>query len=488
MTQEEFVQKLISELKENGIELTEEKLEQIISKILDQSSPADENNGDNVWKQTNNKLTTPIKAFDIFGMFKEWPLSSIANSILGISTNLEKYSQLPDDASFFKDKLPIAASIARDSVKIGFEVVKLAGIKKLITKLTPTLLKLVPVLPGIAAITAGGLFGYRQSKIAQEGWDADDAQRLAEGYTVPRAAESGTVNVDNDITTNDNSNVEIHSNSTPESNVYIDVPTTTTVDQGNVYPQNDGRGSAPNGSTTESTTEVVEETRVYIPPNQAGPSVYTYEVAEKNLSALDDTGIADAIDDFRFAFETSIDEHDAFLLGLTTSLPTISQSLVTSLAMLGIAIGAGVQKLHTAIENLNVNVLNEVNIVIGNTGNIELASGGLVHSETDVTVGEYLGASTNPEVVAPLDKLRGIMQNDFMLGMNAYMAQHTQPLRLDAVAAGVAATPRNINQVNNFNQSFTCTDRAVQATADRAMQGSVYNAEAELARAIRNQR
>jgi len=40
---------------------------------------------------------------------------------------------------------------------------------------------------------------------------------------------------------------------------------------------------------------------------------------------------------------------------------------------------------------------------------IKMADGGLVHGSTFANIGEYAGASHNPEVVAPLDKLRGMM-------------------------------------------------------------------------------
>lgn len=41
----------------------------------------------------------------------------------------------------------------------------------------------------------------------------------------------------------------------------------------------------------------------------------------------------------------------------------------------------------------------------------KLAKGGLAYGETLATVGEYSGAGSNPEVIAPLDKLTGIIRN-----------------------------------------------------------------------------
>jgi len=43
---------------------------------------------------------------------------------------------------------------------------------------------------------------------------------------------------------------------------------------------------------------------------------------------------------------------------------------------------------------------------------IKMASGGIVSGSSIVNVGEYAGASHNPEVIAPLDKLQGMMGNN----------------------------------------------------------------------------
>ena len=52
---------------------------------------------------------------------------------------------------------------------------------------------------------------------------------------------------------------------------------------------------------------------------------------------------------------------------------------------------------------------------------IELARGGIVSGPTTALIGEYPGARSNPEVVAPLSKLKtmigggGAMQGEFVL-------------------------------------------------------------------------
>jgi hypothetical protein len=46
----------------------------------------------------------------------------------------------------------------------------------------------------------------------------------------------------------------------------------------------------------------------------------------------------------------------------------------------------------------------------------EFANGGLVYGDTLARVGEYPGASSNPEVIAPLSKLQSILGNTGMQG------------------------------------------------------------------------
>ena len=43
---------------------------------------------------------------------------------------------------------------------------------------------------------------------------------------------------------------------------------------------------------------------------------------------------------------------------------------------------------------------------------VKMASGGLVSGSAFVNVGEYAGATRNPEVIAPLDKLKGMLGNN----------------------------------------------------------------------------
>jgi hypothetical protein len=49
----------------------------------------------------------------------------------------------------------------------------------------------------------------------------------------------------------------------------------------------------------------------------------------------------------------------------------------------------------------------------GNTSNVTaFANGGIVSGPTNALIGEYSGARNNPEVVAPLNKLKGMLGRD----------------------------------------------------------------------------
>jgi hypothetical protein len=49
--------------------------------------------------------------------------------------------------------------------------------------------------------------------------------------------------------------------------------------------------------------------------------------------------------------------------------------------------------------------------IFGTISGLKMANGGIASGPTQALIGEYPGAKTNPEVVAPLDKLQGILAN-----------------------------------------------------------------------------
>jgi hypothetical protein len=53
--------------------------------------------------------------------------------------------------------------------------------------------------------------------------------------------------------------------------------------------------------------------------------------------------------------------------------------------------------------------LKDFKSLFGSFAGIEMAKGGIVSTPTLATVGEYAGARQNPEVIAPLDKLKNLI-------------------------------------------------------------------------------
>jgi hypothetical protein len=74
--------------------------------------------------------------------------------------------------------------------------------------------------------------------------------------------------------------------------------------------------------------------------------------------------------------------------------------LVTILGALGIGKGLDFKKIFGTLSGLNLS---------GGGEQKAFAAGGIVAGPTNALIGEYPGAKTNPEVVAPLDKLQGIL-------------------------------------------------------------------------------
>jgi len=76
--------------------------------------------------------------------------------------------------------------------------------------------------------------------------------------------------------------------------------------------------------------------------------------------------------------------------------------LVTILGALGIGKGLDFKKVFGTLSGLNLG---------GGGEQKPFAAGGVVAGPTNALIGEYPGAKSNPEVVAPLDKLQGILSN-----------------------------------------------------------------------------
>ena len=76
-------------------------------------------------------------------------------------------------------------------------------------------------------------------------------------------------------------------------------------------------------------------------------------------------------------------------------------------------------------------------------GFAKFANGGIVSAPTLGLMGEYMGARSNPEVIAPLDRLQSLM------GMRSQNVNVTGQFRLDGQDL-VVAVERASNQRSNF--------------------------------------
>lgn len=107
----------------------------------------------------------------------------------------------------------------------------------------------------------------------------------------------------------------------------------------------------------------------------------------------------------------------------TQSLLSTIGSMATQLGKMAIAIGIGIKGIKTALKSLNPAVAIAAGVAlvalgsfasnraskIGSRGATEFADGGIVSAPTLGLMGEYPGARSNPEVIAPLDKLKSMI-------------------------------------------------------------------------------
>jgi hypothetical protein len=150
----------------------------------------------------------------------------------------------------------------------------------------------------------------------------------------------------------------------------------------------------------------------------------------------------------------------------------------------------GVERIRGMFERLNPRnwfrgrATVEGDVQYNDGGYTPMAKGGLLSGPTRILGGEYPGARRNPEVVSPLNKLRGLMVGDFAKALSDVQKMWAPSSKL----AMAGANYHTVNQYNTFEQSFTCSDRDVQKKTDKAMSNSTKDATSELARALRNQR
>jgi hypothetical protein len=107
----------------------------------------------------------------------------------------------------------------------------------------------------------------------------------------------------------------------------------------------------------------------------------------------------------------------------TKSLLSTIGTMATQLGKLAISVGIGIEGIKAALKSLNPAVAIAAGVAlvalgsfvsnraseIGSGGVTAFANGGIVSSPTLGLMGEYPGARSNPEVIAPLDKLKSMI-------------------------------------------------------------------------------
>lgn len=113
----------------------------------------------------------------------------------------------------------------------------------------------------------------------------------------------------------------------------------------------------------------------------------------------------------------------AGLSDLPKMLLGVLGGLLTQLGQMAIAVGLGVQAIQTALKTLNPFVAIAAGIGLIALGSFvkagtskmgnsrPMANGGILSGPQHILAGEYPGAASNPEVVAPLSKLKGMISD-----------------------------------------------------------------------------
>lgn len=104
--------------------------------------------------------------------------------------------------------------------------------------------------------------------------------------------------------------------------------------------------------------------------------------------------------------------------GFLSSILKVVGGFLSSMGKLLIAYAISMDAFKKAFKNPYIAIAAGIALVAIGTAvknkseKIPMAKGGIVHGETDVTVGEYPGANSNPEVIAPLSKLKSMLGGD----------------------------------------------------------------------------
>lgn len=145
-------------------------------------------------------------------------------------------------------------------------------------------------------------------------------------------------------------------------------------------------------------------------------------VMEKSTEAAD--SVSTMFDGARDKISDALDEVNDFSDGLNK----IPKNLSTKWTLNADVVATGSGGASAQVNHPNFNI------------NMAMASGGIAYGETLARIGEYAGARSNPEVVAPLNKLQGILEKTSLNSggkketekQNALLAEQNRLLRIIA--------------------------------------------------------
>lgn len=152
----------------------------------------------------------------------------------------------------------------------------------------------------------------------------------------------------------------------------------------------------------------------------------------EQFTEITNTGLSNALTGLGDAIGTAIAEGGNVFQAIGTSLLSSLGGVLIQIGEMAIQIGVGLAAIKTALKSLNpvVAIAAGVGLIAlgtvfqgqaskigsgikgGGTPITAFANGGIVSGPTNALIGEYSGARNNPEVVAPLNKLRSLLRMD----------------------------------------------------------------------------
>lgn len=180
-----------------------------------------------------------------------------------------------------------------------------------------------------------------------------------------------------------------------------------------------------------------------------GEMVKTVDVTSVAIPALNDaiSSIGTSIGDIMSGAGTVSDIFDSLLGVVGTFMDNLGQAMIAS-GTAGIALKALAMNPYMSIAaGVALVALSSVVANAMDTSSMAMANGGIVYGPTRALVGEYPGASSNPEVVAPLSKLQNMI-GDRSGGSQQVQVEVIGSISGDAIRLSQKRADRKRNQFN----------------------------------------